>query len=262
MISMDYYASVSGLRKYNDGLKFLISMTSLLFCIGADSILFSVFIFILNTSIIIFIGKIPYKVYFKALKIPFLFLILSSVAILINIGYAYSGSALLKLNLFSYSFYITNQSLIKSITLFFRAMGAICCLYLLTFSTPSYEVIHILSIFRVPKLFTELMILIYRFIFVLTDTKNNMMLSSKVRLGNNGYKASWHTIGWIATNLLAISLRKSNLIYDAMESRCYTGSIYFYQENTKASALHTALGFFYVLLLIALFLIIKIQGWW
>lgn len=262
MISMDYYASISGLRKYNDGLKFFIAMASLLFCIGADSILFSIFIFAVTSSIIIFIGKIPYKVYFSALKIPFFFLFLSSAAILINVGYAYHGSALFELKVFSYTLYITEISLIKSITLFFRAMGAVCCLYLLTFSTPSYEVTHILSKFHVPKLFTELMILIYRFIFVLTDTKNNMLLSSKVRLGNNGYKASWNSFGWIAANLLAISLRKSNMIYDAMESRCYTGSIYFYEERTKASPLHTALGFFYVLLLIALFLTIKIQGWW
>ena len=101
---------------------------------------------------------------------------------------------------------VTEKNLHQAVLLFFKAFGAVSCLYALILTTPSHEVIGTLRRCRIPAILTELMSLIYRFIFVLTDVQRQMLTASLARMGNSSLKASNRTFSGILTlSLIHIS---------------------------------------------------------
>lgn len=67
------------------------------------------------------------------------------------------------------------------------------------------------------------MYLIYRFIFVLSDTHSQMKQAAVSRLGTCDFRTSCRTFGSTAGNLLVASLKKADTYYDSLLSRCYDG---------------------------------------
>ena len=70
-----------------------------------------------------------------------------------------------------------------------------------------------------PRLLIELMMLIYRFVFILLHTASAIMTAQEARLGNRDYRTQLRAFGKMLTALFFISLRKANALYDAMEAR-------------------------------------------
>ena len=69
------------------------------------------------------------------------------------------------------------------------------------------------------------MLLIYRYIFVLLEIASNLRTAQNSRLGNKDYRTSLKSFGALASALFIRAIKKSNALYDAMESRCYDGTI-------------------------------------
>ena len=137
---------------------------------------------------------------------------------------------------FSFSIYniklgCTYDSILTAARLFFKSLASVSCLYFLTFNTPVFEVLSVLRKLKVPKLFVELMGLIYRFIFLLLDTANMIYISQNSRLGYSTLKTSFSSLGKLITTLFISSYKRSQDIYNAMESRCYDGDINLLENN-------------------------------
>ena len=97
----------------------------------------------------------------------------------------------------------------------------------------------ILGAFRklhIPSFLIELMLLIYRFIFVLSETAWAIMVSQQSRLGNRDLKTRMRSFGALGASLFILALKRSNALYDAMESRCYDGNIRVLSREQKARA--------------------------
>lgn len=69
------------------------------------------------------------------------------------------------------------------------------------------------------------MLLIYRYIFVLFDIASAISTAQDSRLGNRNYKTSMKSFGAMISALFVRAMKKSGALYDAMESRCYDGTI-------------------------------------
>ena len=87
-----------------------------------------------------------------------------------------------------------------------------------------------------PSLLTELMLLIYRFIFVLFETASSITVSQQSRLGNRSFKTRIRSFGKLGSSLFILALKRSGALYDAMESRCYDGSIRVLSREQPAKA--------------------------
>ena len=132
-----------------------------------------------------------------------------------------------------------------------NAFGAITSLYMMTLSTTAGEIISVLRKFHMPKIITELMNMIYRFIFIIMEVQLRMTNSAKSRLGYVDYKTSLKTFGNTLSNLFIVSLKKASQYYSAMESRCYDGDILFLEEEKKLSIKHIFYaGIYYILIFI------------
>ena len=192
MISIDKFAYISGLKKVNPMEKFIFAMVTMIVCISLNNIIDSIIILLLMATITVFKGKIPLKTYIKLMSLPLAFLILSVLTIAINVVGTSSG-LIFSFSIFNIKFGCTYESILTATRLFFKSIASVSCLYFLTLNTPIFEVLSVLKKLKVPKLFVELMGLIYRFIFVLLDTANMIYISQNSRLGYSTLKTGFNS---------------------------------------------------------------------
>ena len=103
------------------------------------------------------------------------------------------------------------------------AMASISCLYVLSLNTPMTEILDVLKKLHVPAVLIELMLLTYRFIFILLEEARAVLTAQKARLGNRDVKTAVRSFGQMASVLFVRALKRSDALYHAMEARCYDG---------------------------------------
>ena len=207
---------------------------SLLFCIqtgiGVGIIAFIMGRVLAATGILtVFYGGVPVFRYLKFLTAPLAFLLLSTVAIILNIRKT-------PLDLFAIpvgTWYLTSSldSCLYALQLILTALAAVSCLYFLSFTTPVPDILDVLKKLHCPKILIELMLLIYRFIFVLLETASAISMSQDCRLGNKNYRTALKSFGMMGSVLMIRAISRSNRLYDAMEARCYDGTIHVLSES-------------------------------
>ncbi|WP_411053578.1 CbiQ family ECF transporter T component, partial [Tritonibacter sp. SIMBA_163] len=82
-----------------------------------------------------------------------------------------------------------------------RAIALTSCLYFILFTVPFVEIIRVLRDFRCPPLITELLVLMYRFIFVLTDTVMEILTAQQSRLGYGNWRVGMRSLSLLIGQL-------------------------------------------------------------
>lgn len=229
--TLEYYSYNSKINSWNPHLKFWYSMVLIVLGIILSNIYISISIVFICGFITIFLGKISLKKYIDFFKVPIIFLLIS-VAV-ININFSKNITDFYYFNIGDLYIYTTDENIKKSCILFWRALSGVSSMYMLALSTPLNEIIYVMKKARTPKIIIELMYLVYRFIFIMRDSYKSMRKSIESRLGFRDYRISLLSFGKIISNILIVSLRKSNSFYDAMESRCYRGEIRFFIKEKR-----------------------------
>lgn len=250
VFSIDYYAYISKIKKWNPSFKVLFSVLVLVLCIVLNNIYVSSFILITMGYITIVRGGIPLHEYISLMTIPIVFIIMGSITI--AIGFSKSPIGEYNLNLYFFYIYTSADALMKMAALMLKAFAAVSAMYMMTLSTPSGEIISVLRKSKIPKLVIELMNMIYRYIFVIMDTQCKMKNSAQSRLGYVDFKTSCVSFSGTASNLLIVSLKKANTYYDALESRCYDGELLFLEEEKKITKKQIIFGIIYIIVLMSI----------
>ena len=224
--TLEYYSYNSKINSWNPHLKFWYSMVLIVLGIILSNIYISISIVFICGFITIFLGKISLKKYIDFFKVPTIFLLIS-VAV-ININFSKNITDFYYFNIGDLYIYTTDENIKKSCILFWRALSGVSSMYMLALSTPLNEIIYVIKKVRTPQIIIELMYLVYRFIFIMRDSYKSMRKSIESRLGFIDYRTSLLSFGKIISNILIVSLRKSNSFYDSMESRGYKGEIRFF----------------------------------
>lgn len=227
-LEIDMYASKSALLEWNPYAKVLFGFAMLLTCVFSNTLAVPIFIFTAMTFITVVLGKLRLADFIKLLHIPLNFALLSLITILL----AFSNTPYGVLNIpFGTTYLVVSSAAqIHALYLIVRVLGALSCLYMISLSTPMGDIIHVLSKLKIPEIIRDLMYLIYRYIFLLLSTFQNMNNAANARLGYRNYKTSIKTILYIAGNLFFISLKKASDSFNAMESRLYNGNIQFFRR--------------------------------
>lgn len=229
MITIDKLCYHSKLRYENAGEKFAFSALTLCICVGSRSIEVACIVLAAMGILSVWKGGVPLVRYLRFLILPLAFLFLSTIAIMFNIRKA-------PLDLFAIpigSWYLTasTDAFLYAVQLILTALGAVSCLYFLSFTTPVPDILEVLRRIHCPGLLIELMLLIYRFIFILLDTASAISTAQNCRLGNKDYKTSLRSFGLLGSVLMIRAVSRSNKLYDAMEARCYDGRIQVLSES-------------------------------
>ncbi len=229
MLTIDKLCYYSRLRYVNAMEKFIYTVLTLFFCVTSRSLIMALLVLMVNGILTVKKGRIPLSRYWRYLMIPLTFLIISTLAVIINISRT-------PLDAFAFpvgSYYLTGSyaSLYRGIQLVLTALASVSCLYFLSFNTPMTDILSVLKKLHCPDLIIELMLLIYRYIFLLLETSSSISISQDSRLGNRNFRTSVKSFGSMASVLLIRALSKSGALYDSMEARCYNGRLQVLEEQ-------------------------------
>ncbi|KGG79916.1 hypothetical protein Y919_09085 [Caloranaerobacter azorensis H53214] len=234
MILIDKYSYMNNIRKIHPMEKVLFGLFPLFTCIISKSLFLYIFVIITFSFSILAIAKIPIKYYLKILFIPLPFLIISFLAIAIDFSRTYEVlDYFIKIK----SLYIgfKKEGLNTGIHLFFRVFASINCLYFISLTTPMNDVIWVLRRMKLPKIFVEIFMIIYRFIFVLLDTAGDIKNSQLCRLGYSSIKRGYYSLGKLISNVFIKSFHIYRMLFLSMISRGYDGEINVLEEEYEYS---------------------------
>ena len=227
MIMIDKLAYSSKLRYKSPCLKSFVAVSTLFICVIARLPLISLLILLCMGSLTVFIGKTSLKYYLKLMIIPLGFLILSTIAIIVNISDEPLSS--ISIALFGKYISITTASFYYGCNLILVSLAAVSCLYFLSLSTPVIDLLYVLKTIHCPE--------------------------QKCRLGNRNFKTSLKSASSLCAVMFIRALKKSSMLYDSMESRCYDGRINVLKRYVKAERKEIILSIIFEVALIIIAII-------
>lgn len=232
MIIIDKLAYSSRLRYKSPALKASFAVGTLLICVGSRSFIISLITLAVMAGLAVYSSRISILHYLKLMSIPFGFMVLGTAAIIFSI--TDSPLDLLSVPVGGRYLAVSQASLTEGARLSAVALASVSCLYFLTLTTSVLDLLSLLQRLRCPKIMIELMMMIYRYIFVVLEMASAITTSQSCRLGNKDFMTELRSMGQMLAVLLVRSLNKASMLFDSMESRCYDGEIRVLQESHPA----------------------------
>ncbi len=169
------------------------------------------------------ISKINLVFFFKRtwLFIPFFSLFIALPALF---SVFIPGAPLFTLQFGSFTFVITHSGVSTAILFVLRVATSVSFIVLLSITTKHFELLKVLRIFGIHQVFTMVLGICYRYIYLFIGIIENTYLAMKSRVGNvMYYKRGQHIVAWNIASLWLRSYQLNEDVYKAMLSRGYSG---------------------------------------
>jgi cobalt/nickel transport system permease protein len=182
---------------------------------------------------------IPSRTYTKLLAIPLSFWLTSVPALVIGVvGLqdlpALQGDIWGGLPIGNLYFYLSRQGGQQVVTLLVRTLALTSCLYFVLLTVPFIEWVRVLQQVGCPVLITELLSLMYRFIFVLTQTVQELLAAQQSRVGYCNWRTGMRSLGILVGQLLTNTLNNYRQIALGLNSRGFDGTLHaLYTRRSK-----------------------------
>ncbi|MFW6264348.1 MAG: cobalt ECF transporter T component CbiQ [Cyanobacteriota bacterium] len=175
-------------------------------------------------------ARISAPVYFKLLAIPISFWLISLPALVVGISIGEDSVESLTDGVWGISidqvyFYLSQQGLAQARNLFTRALALTSCLYFILLTVPFVEIVRVLRQLGCPSLLTELLSLMYRFIFVLSATVSELLSAQQSRLGYRNWQLGLRSLSLVVVQLLQRTLDNYRQISLGLTSRGFNGEL-------------------------------------
>jgi cobalt/nickel transport system permease protein len=145
------------------------------------------------------------------------------------------------------------EGLFHGLLIMSRVIGGVSLILFLGMSTPAHKLLMAARWFRLPKVFVELSLLIYRYIFVLIEEAISIKDAQRVRLGYGNWRRGMKSVGTLGGILVLRAYDRAERVFTAMIARGYSGALsvsYSEQFGGKdfiaAAALSTVLVIIYL----------------
>jgi cobalt/nickel transport system permease protein len=171
---------------------------------------------------------IPAGIYLKMMAGAGVFLLVSLPALAVNI---ISGSQMHLLQgdewvgavLGGWYFYISRTGTHTALGIAARSGACVSCLFFALLTVPFSEILQVLRQMGCPALLTELLLLMYRFIFVLLRTAAELWVARESRNGNRSWRIAWGSLGLLISQLFITTFERYRQVSLTLASRGFTG---------------------------------------
>jgi cobalt ECF transporter T component CbiQ len=152
------------------------------------------------------------------------------------IAFVTAGSTIWTLWIGSFGLVLTNQGVSLAVLVFLRAAAGITVMLFFASSTPIPHLAHALRQLRVPREIAELVILVYRYSFLVLEQYEKMMLAAVCRLGLRGFRRSIRTLSQVAVGMFVRSIEVAERAQISLQCRNFRGDFPVYREPARMSA--------------------------
>ena len=138
--------------------------------------------------------------------------------------------------------YMTADSFNQAWLVMIRAVAGITVMMAFATSTPIPHLAQALRQIRIPDEICEIVVLIYRYAFLLLERMDTMWSAANSRLGFTGFKRSMRTIASIAVGIFTSSMNLADKAQVSLDCRGYRGYFPIWNRPQKAGAGWVAAG--------------------
>jgi cobalt/nickel transport system permease protein len=222
-------AQKNGLREVNTYLKLAAGLGAILLCLISTSYIAPLFIAFLLTGAVLILARVDAGTCAELFAVPLGFAIMSVAGIILITGGHDVFWRMDLLNGFSLS--ITRESINQGVFVLCRVIGGMSAMYFIALTTPMTDIFVVLRQCRVPDAVTDLMMIIYRTIFILIDQVVQIYQAQVMRLGYSTYRESLHSFASLCGAAFIASWDAGDDLIRAMDARCYDGKFALLGEN-------------------------------
>jgi len=228
-------AQKNGLREVNTYLKLVAGLGAILLCLLSTSYLPPLFIALALTGAILFLARVDAKTYAELFIVPLWFGVMSVAGIILISGgqdVFWSWDVVP-----GFSLSITRESLNQGMLVFCRVIGGMSALIFIALTTPMTDIFIVVRQCRVPEVVIDLMMIIYRTIFILMDQVIQIYHAQLMRLGYSTWRESIHSFASLSGAAFIASWNAGEDLIRAMDARCYDGKFALYGESRAVEVL-------------------------
>jgi len=240
----------SALQRFDARIKFICAIVAVFGAVALTRSEFAVVPIIVCVVLVVF-ARASLKGYFKRLLYPL------SIALVVAVVQLFTGTTVAA-TIPYLGWHIYSQGISFAILIFARVLAAASILNLLITITPMETLLDSLSWFRVPSVILDTMMLMYRYISVVSEEKARIYKAQESRCGYTKSVSIFRKLGNYGTvggMLLVKSFDRALKVGDAMVSRGYTGTSSLFSYSTKTMAKKDiAIGVIVILAVAALLL--------
>lgn len=239
-------AQKNGLREVNTYLKLTAGLGAILLCLLSTSYIAPLFIAVILAGAILFLARVDAKTYAELFIFPFWFAIMSVAGILLMHG---GQDVFWQWNILpSLSLSITRDSINQGVFVFCRVIGGMSAMIFIALTTPMTDIFIVFRQCRIPDVVIDLMMIIYRTIFILLDQVIQIYQAQVMRLGYTSWKESIHSFSSLCGAAFIASWDSGDDLIRAMDARCYDGKFALLGESRPVERIPClAAGFFLIL---------------
>lgn len=224
MFYVDQYVYANKMRSDHPMERFVFSIVTMGLCIVANKPLINIIVIGIMLGLLIYKAKIPSHVVLKLMAMPLSFLLIGVLTVAI-VFKTQSAGMVLSIKLGSYYLGVSESSLNLAGIIMLRSLSSVSCLYFLALTVPMIELIYVLQKLKVPAIVVELMMLMYRFIFVFVETAFNIYTAQSSRWGYSSFKRSIYSFGSLFGNLCQKVFIKTKFLFESLLSRGYESEL-------------------------------------
>ena len=177
---------------------------------------------------VIVYAKIPASIYLKLLFIPASFWLTSLPALVLS-GVAVADLSTVQLDVWQgfrighVYFYLSRQGIDQAEHLLARAIASTSCIYFAMLTVPFNDLLQLLRRLGCPTLLTDLLLLMYRFIFMLLRIASELWTAQHARNGYRTWRTSMNSMGLLVSQLLKRTLNHYHDVSLSLASRGFSG---------------------------------------
>jgi len=219
--NLDSVAQQSALRHINTGTKLILALGSLILCLLSPSPVIPLISGIVLSIVLLIPGRTSPRLYAEVLLGPAVFTLLSIAVLLFLLG---GGDVIWRFDPVPWiTLTITTGSLSQSTLVLFRVFGCSIALFFIVLTTPMTDLFNGMKRTGIPIEFIDLMMIIYRYIFIIYAQAVEIWQAQVMRLGYSRAREAVRSFSLLCGMLFISSWIAGEDLVKAMDCRCYNG---------------------------------------
>jgi cobalt/nickel transport system permease protein len=187
-------------------------------------------VFLWMSGWIVAYARIPLKTYGGLLSVIIAFLMMSLPALCVSWAPTRQMPAAVadvwaEIHLGAYTIYLSRTGVAQALQVAVRAAAAVSCLSFVLLTVPFAELLQVMRRMRVPPLLTELLLVMYRFVFVLLETAEQIWIAQVSRGGYRGFRQGMSDLGRLIVKLLVRTNERVQQLSMGLSARGFTGQL-------------------------------------
>jgi len=181
MLIIDKYAYQNRWVDVSPGYKWWAYLTALVVAM-ITSTMWQLALFVLLSTVTCYAGRLTSKQYLKWISVPFGFLAMSLIAMLVTYSDR-SSQLIVSLPMFDGFIGVSWQTYDTAMTTLFRCLCSIAATLCFVIITPFNQCVTLLKKARLPSVLIEQILLTYRFIFIFIEEAHAIFTAQTIRFG-------------------------------------------------------------------------------